>query len=161
MTKHFIGDLRRQQSALAEPIAKTLFHEVKPYLANGKYDALKAYVGWADELHSADGVDESALEALVESEIGRDVLGAVMTYTDLVASRIVLQGDYSVPSPTEIDFPALQRKAGIKNSEIVKRVISHMHAQTKLPLLGKIEAGYFKPDHSVFETWKSFYDWKK
>ena len=158
MTHSFISDLRKQQSALAKPIARTLFQEVKPYIANGKYDALKAYVTGAEELcgveelcFSSEG-DKDYLELIIKSEIVMDVVGAVRKYTDWIASRIVRQGDYSLPSPAEIDYDA------IGNNDLVKRVIGYMHSQPELPLLGKIEDGHFRPDPLVFDAWKSFYD---
>lgn len=154
--------LSKQQSALANDIATQLFNEIKPYITNGKYDALRGYVkdNFVDHLvANQEKIDQEALEAIVQSDLRCEAIGTVAVYTNWLACRIVRQGEYSVPTMKEIDCRAIEDKGGIRNSYVFERVIRYMHAQPELPLLGKIEGGYFQPEHQVFEAWKSCFDW--
>lgn len=155
-------NLREQFDALANDIATQLFNEIKPYVANGKYEGLHGYVENVDQLIvNKERIDPEALELIVQSDVQREATVAVIGYTDWLACRIVRHDNYSVPTLEEVDCRAIEDKMYINSSDVLRRVISYIHAQPELPLLGKIEGGYFKPDHQIFEAWKSLYDWEK
>ncbi len=156
----FISDLRKEQLTLADKIAETLFKEIKPYIQNGKFQGLQAYI-YDSSFSKPEDFDVEALEEIVLSKLKRDTNELVITYTDWLGARMVRQGNYSVPAHDEINKIAVFQKVLYVKNKALNRVISFMHSQPELPLLGKIENGHFKPDEIVFEQWKSHYDWSE
>ena len=155
----FIRKIRRKQAELAAPIARQLFRELKPYLANGKFTVFSEYIPhWG--LKESDNVDIKAAEAMVKSDLKREAVLGIEGYTDWVTSRIVNTNDYTIAAPCQIDYNLIGEEYDIAFKSL-ERIISYMHAQKELPLLGKIKNGRFNPDPAEFEQWKNLYDWNK
>ena len=154
-----ISKIRREQEALAVPIASQLFRELKPYLANGKLTLFSDYIpSW--NLKEGDTIDIKAAEAMVKSDLRREAVLGIKGYTDWAASRIVNNNDYTIVAPCQIDYKLIGEIYDIAFKSL-ERIISYMHAKEKLPLLGKIRNGRFNPDPAEFEQWKNLYDWNK
>lgn len=156
-----ITKIREQQNDLSSELSDQLFQELKPYIHNRNIAALEGYV---DSVYVRtplqDDIDPKAMEIGLKSEIRLGVFKSIMGYTDWVAARIVRSGDYSVPSPREIPFEAIEGKY-YTPSQTLRRAVSFMHSKESLPLLGRIEQGMFCPDKDEFEQWKGFFDWSK
>lgn len=141
---------------LGKKYAKQLLKEVRPYVYNGKIAELANY-----GIHDVPtDYDPSALEALVQSELERHAVKAVNGYTDWIATRLVKTGDNTVPAPSEIPYGELMSRYDL-NMTVLQKVVTYMHAQRNLPLVGKVSKGKFHPDKDIFEQWKDMFDWSK
>src|SRR3989338_7258108 len=137
--------LHRHQLELADPVAKQLFKELKPYVATKKFTVFSDYLSNWEGIKSGVELDLSAVEICLRADLQREALVGIKGYTDWAASRIVRTNDYTVPAPSEIQYEAIQESYDVKFKSL-ERIISYMHAQRELPLLGIIYNGKFNPD---------------
>ncbi len=157
----YLRTIRRQQLNLSRGLAKQLLSELKPYINNAKFNALEDYV--KDNImdlnkESNENIDLGALESLIKSDLERDSLCSIRGYTEWLLCRMVHSNDYSVPSPNEIDWTAIENKYDVAPM-VLRRAASFMHSKGHLPLLGTITKGQFCPDKEDIALWKSQYNW--
>ncbi len=149
--------IRQEQAVLSTTLSHQLCNEFKPYVDSGKLSALEGYVKSVSKDVDGD-FDREAMRLLVESELGSAVLSSVIGYTDFALSQIVRSNNYTVPSPTEISWKAIEEKYDAP-PETLKRTVGFMHSRKSLPLLGTIALGKFHPDKEELRQWKELYDW--
>jgi len=152
-----IEKIRKEQADLSKKFTGRLVKEFKPYIDTGKLSALEWYVrGSFEDVHGE--FDRKTILSMVESEFGSSILCSVIGYTDFVLSQIVRSNDYSVPSPTEIPWKAIEEKYDAP-TETLRRTVGFMHSRKNLPLLGIVTLGKFHPDKEELREWKELYDW--
>lgn len=157
ISEDLVSRISRETAEISVKFSKQLFKELVPYVGNGKLSSLESYIPGFVKDCPTDSYEYAAMCAVLESGLEREVLVSVKGYINWVSCRIVRSGDYSVPSPAEIDFKAIREKYDVQ-PETLRRTASWLHSQKCLPLLGTIKKGRFNPDHEEFEKWKQAYD---
>jgi hypothetical protein len=157
MTQDAIAQFRKQQYDLAEALAEELYS-----LSDGATTlAMEEAPPPSSRLTAVPGDDDTD-RIVHRRDFVHSLIGAIHDYTDWLASRIYLSGDYQ---PRELpEAPSELCDAYGKRHRQPDNFIWTMSVMLKrcdrvIPILGNTTKRILVPNEEAIRQWASFYDW--
>lgn len=181
----WINAIRDQQVRLASRLGAVIAGEIREKLPRTTGD-LQRLLG-LEKLPDipAPLLEHEALKELLQTDVERDTLEAVIGWTDWVATKVVrpsLAGvpreersqlrrenlarlvpeTLDLPPSTELDHARFESEYGVSRA-LIERVDSLLRREPKLPLLGALEPEdgvvRLRVDRDALGRWAAGYDW--